>query len=101
MTTLTIHDLPDLVRQALLARADRNGRSLDAEVREILEEAAGDGNAQSEASATPQAKANMDLGTLLYTIGREAQLTDEEVDLYFNAARDKTPMRVVNFDDPA
>ena len=41
MTTLTIHDLPDPVRQALLARADRNGRSLDAEVREILEEAAG------------------------------------------------------------
>ena len=41
MTTLTIHDLPESVRQALSARAPRNGRSLDAEAREILEEATG------------------------------------------------------------
>ena len=42
----------------------------------------------------------MDLAALLHTIGREARLTDEEVAL-INAARDKTPMKVFSFDDPA
>lgn len=101
MTTLTIHDLPDPVRQALCARADRNGRSLDAEVREILEEAADAGNAQPQASATPSGPAEeKGLGTVLYEAGRRMQLTDEEVAL-INSVRDKTPMRIFSFDDPA
>jgi plasmid stability protein len=40
MTTLTVHDLPEAETQALRARAARNGRSLEAEVRAILCEAA-------------------------------------------------------------
>lgn len=39
MTTLTVHDIPDEETQALRARAARNGRSLEAEVRAILREA--------------------------------------------------------------
>ncbi|WP_372425963.1 FitA-like ribbon-helix-helix domain-containing protein [Salinarimonas chemoclinalis] len=40
MTTLTLHDIPDEETRALSARAARNGRSLEAEVRAILREAA-------------------------------------------------------------
>ena len=36
MTTLIVHDIPDEETQALAARAARNGRSLEAEVRAIL-----------------------------------------------------------------
>ncbi|GGK36050.1 FitA-like ribbon-helix-helix domain-containing protein [Salinarimonas ramus] len=36
MTTLTVHDIPDDETRALAARAERNGRSLEEEVREIL-----------------------------------------------------------------
>lgn len=39
MTTLTVHDLPEAQTEALRARAARNGRSLEAEVRAILREA--------------------------------------------------------------
>ena len=101
MTTLTIHDLPDPVRRALGARADRNGRSLDAEVREILARAADDGNAPAQASAPPPGPAEeKGLGTVLYEIGRRMQLTDEVVAL-IKSLRDKTPMKIFSFDDPA
>ncbi|MGL5361601.1 MAG: FitA-like ribbon-helix-helix domain-containing protein [Bosea sp. (in: a-proteobacteria)] len=36
MATLTIRNLPDHVRDALRVRAAKNGRSMEAEVREIL-----------------------------------------------------------------
>ncbi|MFL5260081.1 MAG: FitA-like ribbon-helix-helix domain-containing protein [Hyphomicrobiales bacterium] len=36
MATLTIRDLPDMVRNALRVAAARNGRSMEAEVRDLL-----------------------------------------------------------------
>ena len=39
MATLTIRDLDDAVRDQLRVRAARHGRSMEAEVREILTEA--------------------------------------------------------------
>lgn len=40
------------------------------------------------------------LGSLLAEIGRQARLTEEDAAI-FDSLRDKTPARVVNFDDPA
>lgn len=39
MATLTIRDIDDDIRDRLRVRAARNGRSMEAEVREILREA--------------------------------------------------------------
>ena len=74
MTTLTIQDLPAPVHRALLARADRNGRSLDAEVREILERAAG----------RPPKK---ETGAVLVEIGRRMALTEEEAAFFASRRR--------------
>jgi plasmid stability protein len=41
MATLHIRDLKDSVKESLRVRAARNGRSMEAEARAILEEAAG------------------------------------------------------------
>lgn len=39
MATLTVRDLDDQVKRALRVRAARNGRSMEAEVRAILQDA--------------------------------------------------------------
>ena len=41
MATLTIRNLPDEVRDELRVRAARNGRSMEAEVRQVIAEAMG------------------------------------------------------------
>ncbi|NJM30040.1 MAG: Arc family DNA-binding protein [Rhizobiales bacterium] len=58
MTTLTIRNLPESTRRALKARAKRNARSTEAEVRAIIEE-----------SLFPPDRVK--LGTLLYEFGRK------------------------------
>jgi plasmid stability protein len=58
MTTLTIRNLPEATRRALKARAKRNARSTEAEVRAIIEEAVFPAN-------------RMKLGTILYEFGRK------------------------------
>ena len=87
MATLTIHDLPDTVHQALSARADRNGRSLDAELRAILEQAA-------------ERPPTRETGAVLVELCKRMALTEEEAAI-FASVRDKSPMRVAHFDDPA
>lgn len=47
MATLTIRNLEDAVVGALKARAKRNNRSLEAEVRELLRDVACGGSAES------------------------------------------------------
>lgn len=68
MAMLTVRNLPDEVHRALRVRAARHGRSTEAEVRAILEEA-----------VSPQGR--LRLGSMLAEIGRQARLTDEEVAL--------------------
>ncbi len=65
MPTLTVRHIPDDVHRALRARAARHGRSMEAEVRDILEAAV---------SAPDRVK----LGSMLADIGREARLSDAE-----------------------
>ncbi len=80
---LTVRNLPDEVHRALRLRAAQHGRSTEAEVRALLEEA-----------VKPQGR--LKLGSLLADIGRQAKLTDEEVALINQ--RDQSLPRPVNFE---
>jgi len=86
MPSITIRNLPAETHRALKVRAARHGRSTEAEVRDILEQA-----------ARPQARVK--LGTLLADIGRQAGLTAEDR-ILFDAAieRDRTPAEPVDFE---
>lgn len=84
MPVLTVRNLPDEVHRALRARAAKHGRSMEAEVRDILNAAIAPGD-------------RLKLGSLLADIGREAALSDDAVAL-FDEARDKTPASSANFE---
>lgn len=83
MAVLTVRNLPDEVHRALRVRAAEHGRSTEAEVRSILEEA-----------VKPQTR--LKLGSLLADIGREVHLTDELVELIND--RDRSPPREISFE---
>jgi len=83
MAILTVRNLPDEVHRALRARAAQHGRSTEAEVRALLEEA-----------VKPQGR--LKLGSLLADIGRQMKLTDEEAALI--TTRDASPPRAVAFE---
>lgn len=78
MAMLTVRNLPDEVHRALRVRAAVHGRSTEAEVRAILEEAVRPGG-------------RVGLGSLLAEIGRTADLSDAEASVF--AVRDHTPVR--------
>ena len=82
MPTMTVRNLPDEVHRALRVRAAKHGRSMEAEVREIL-----------EATVAPEGRTR--LGSLLAEIGRQAGLTDEEAAIFDNV-RDKSPIRPID-----
>ncbi|KWF61358.1 plasmid stability protein [Burkholderia multivorans] len=79
MPVITVRNLPDEVHRALRVRAALHGRSTEAEVRDILEQAV-----LSEGRAK--------LGTLLAEIGREAGGVDLDIQ------RDKTPTDPMSFE---
>lgn len=84
MAMLTVRNIPDEVHRALRVRAARNGQSMEAEVREIL-----------ESVVSPEGRVK--LGSLLADIGRKAKLSDEEF-ARFEGVRDKTPAGQVSFE---
>ena len=84
MAMLTVRNIPGEVHRALRLRASRHGRSMEAEVREILESA-----------VRPQERVK--LGSLLAGIGRRAKLTDEEFAV-FEQVRNKTSAPPVSFE---
>ncbi|WP_345792272.1 Arc family DNA-binding protein [Thauera sp. JM12B12] len=85
MPSITVRNIPDEVHRAIRIRAAMHGRSAEAEVRDILEQA-----------AKPEGRVK--LGTLLASIAREAGgLSDEEIAL-FDSARDKTPAQPMRFE---
>ena len=83
MAMLTVRNLPDEVRRALRVRAAQHGRSTEAEVRAILEEA-----------VKPHGR--MKLGSWLVDVGRVARFTD--ADLALLNERDQSPSRPVQFE---
>jgi plasmid stability protein len=54
MAALTIRNVPDEVRDKLRARAEKNGRSMEAEVRAILEAAARAEQAKTSVAAVQE-----------------------------------------------
>jgi plasmid stability protein len=85
MAVVTVRNLPDAVHRALRVRAAHNGRSTEAEIRDIL-----------ETVARPPDRVK--LGSLLASIAREAGgLTDAESE-HFNQLRDKTPPEPMRFE---
>lgn len=84
MAMLTVRNLSEEVHRALRVRAALHGRSMEAEVREIL-----------EAAISPQG--GLKLGSLLADMGRQAKLSDDEFAV-FEQVRDKTPSRPVSFE---
>lgn len=84
MAMLTIRNLPAEVHSALRVLAARQGHSMEAEARKIL-----------EAAVAPEGRIR--LGSLLADLGRQAKLTTDEFKV-FEQVRDKTPSRPVNFE---
>ena len=82
MPTLTVRNVSEEVHRALRVRAAQHGRSTEAEVRAILEDA-----------VKPEGRVK--LGSLLADIGRRAKLTDEELTVF--EQRDKTPAEPLKF----
>ena len=79
---VTVRKVPDEVHRALVARAERNGHSMEAEVRLILESAVRGSN-------------RLNLAEVLGEIGREVMLTDQEIEV-FEQMRDSSPARVMD-----
>jgi plasmid stability protein len=84
MPALTIRNLPEETHRALRVRAAEHGRSTEAEVRDILEKA-----------ARPEAR--IKLGSLLAAIGRDAGLTNKDVEA-MQRHRDHTPAEPMTFE---
>jgi len=84
MRSITVRNVPDEVHRALRVRAAQHGRSAEAEIRDILEDA-----------VRPEGRVK--LGSLLAEIGRKSKLTDEEFAV-FEQVRDKTPAEPVDFE---
>ena len=84
MPSVTVRNVPDEVHRAIRVRAAQHGRSIEAEMRDILESA-----------VKPQGRVK--LGSFLAEIGRKIRLTDEEFAV-FESVRNKTPARAVSFE---
>lgn len=84
MRSVTIRNVPDEVHRAIRVRAAQHGRSIEAEMRDMLESA-----------VKPEGRVK--LGDLLSEIGREVKLTDEEFAI-FESQRDQTPARAARFE---
>jgi plasmid stability protein len=85
MPSVTVRNVPDEVHRAIRVRAAQHGRSIEAEMRDILESA-----------VKPQGR--IKLGSLLVEIGRTVKLTDEEFAI-FESVRDKAPARATSFEE--
>lgn len=79
MVSVTIRNLSDETHRALRVRAANHGRSTEAEIRDILD----------QATRPPQ---RVKLGSLLAQIGREAGGVELDIE------RDQTPTKPISFE---
>jgi len=84
MPSVTVRNVPDEVHRAIRVRAAQHGRSIEAEMRDILKSA-----------VKPQGRVK--LGSMLADVGRKMKLTEEEFAL-FESTRDKIPARAASFE---
>lgn len=86
MANVTVRNIPDEVHRALRARAAKNNRSTEAEIRYILEK------------VTMRSGNNIKLGSLLRSIAQEAgELSSKETE-QFNQLRDRTAAEPMRFE---
>jgi len=96
MAQLLVRMLDDSVKARLKARAKKHGRSLEAEARAILEDAANGGSPPRRA---PKEKG---FGTLMYERFKKVGLTKEEARLFQQGIDELNAswrMRTPNFDE--
>ncbi len=84
MPSVTVRNVPDEVHRALRVRAAQHGRSAEAEIREILENAV-------------QPEGRVKLGSLLAGIGRKINLSDDEFSI-LEQSRDRSPAKTLEFE---
>lgn len=84
MPSVTVRNVPEEVHRAIRVRAARHGRSIEAEMRDIL-----------EAAVKPQGRVK--LGSLLSEIGRKVKLTESEFAL-FESVQGKALARAASFE---
>lgn len=84
MAILIIRNLPDDIHRALRVQAAENGRSTEAEVREILANAV-------------EPESRLRLGEALAALGREIGLTSEDIDTIAKS-RDRSPAEPRKFE---
>ena len=78
MAVITVRNLPDETHRALRVRAAQNGRSTEAEIRDILDEAV-------------RPKDRIKIGSELAAFG-------DKYDLDLEIVRDKEPIRIASFE---
>ncbi|MDP1698078.1 MAG: Arc family DNA-binding protein [Xanthomonadaceae bacterium] len=84
MPSVTVRNVPDEVHRAIRVRAAQHGRSIEAEMRDILETAV-------------KPPGRIKLGSLLSEIGRTVKLTEDEFAI-FESVRDATTARSATFE---
>ncbi|ACI52758.1 conserved hypothetical protein [Gluconacetobacter diazotrophicus PA1 5] len=84
MSSVVIRNLPEETHRALKARAALHGHSTEAEIRAILE-------------AVVRPPKRVRLGSLLASIGREADVTEQDV-AALQQVRDQTPAEPMTFE---
>lgn len=82
MPAITVRNLPDEVHRALRIRAATHGRSIEDEIRAILEQA-----------VKPEQRVRM--GDALVGIGRRTGLTDQDLEIF---ERDRAPAEPIKFE---
>ena len=85
MRSVTVRNIPEEVHRAIRIRAAQHDRSVEAEMRDILESA-----------VRPEDRVK--LGSLLNEIGRKINMSAEEFAI-FESVRNKDPARAANFGD--
>ncbi len=83
MPSITVRNVPDDVHRALRVRAARHGRSAEAEIRDLLEQAV-------------KQERRVRMGDALASLGRKLQLTDEYL-AAIEQVRDRTPAEPLRF----
>ncbi|HEX3990424.1 MAG TPA: Arc family DNA-binding protein [Acetobacteraceae bacterium] len=84
MASIIVRNLPDEVHRALRVRAAQNGRSAEAEIRNILERA-----------VKPTKRVR--LGDALAALGRKIRLTDEDI-AAIDQTRDTSAAKPMTFE---
>ena len=84
MAMLTVRNLPDDVHRALRVQAALHGRSIEAEVREILAHAV-------------KPKTRVRMGDALAALSRQVGLTNEDFDV-FQQVSDQVPAEPMRFE---